>query len=63
MGKVVIDKDKCIGCGTCPVLAPKSFRMTPDGSKAEVIEPPGDPEATINDAIASCPTAAISWEK
>lgn len=61
MKKLVVDKDKCIGCGTCLALAAKSFKMA--GDKAEAINPPGDPESTVNDAIASCPTAALSWKK
>lgn len=56
--KVKVDKDKCIGCGTCVVIAPKSFKLGDDG-KAEVIEPPGDEEEKIKEAVDSCPTSAI----
>jgi ferredoxin len=56
--KVVVDPKLCLGCGTCVALAPKSFRLGKDG-KAEVLEPPGDDEKTIKEAIESCPTAAI----
>ena len=67
MAKIpVVDKEKCIGCGTCTVLAPKTFRLGKDG-KAEVINPPGDEEekisklvsAEIKEAIDSCPVEAI----
>lgn len=59
MAKIpVVDKEKCIGCGTCTVLAPKTFRLGKDG-KAEVINPPGDEEEKIKEAIDGCPVEAI----
>lgn len=60
---IVIEAEKCIGCGTCPALAPKSFKMNDETNKAEVINPPGDDENTVKMAADSCPTAAISVEK
>lgn len=62
MRKVKIDKNKCIGCGTCAVIAPQSFRLGEDG-KSEVIEPPGDKEEKIQEAIEGCPVGAISFSK
>lgn len=59
---IVVDKSLCIGCGTCTVLAPKSFKLGGDG-KAEVINPPQDEEEKIKEAIDSCPVAAITEEK
>jgi len=56
--KIDIDKDLCIGCGTCVSIAPKSFKLTDDG-KVEVIEPQEDDEAKIKEAIDSCPVSAI----
>ena len=56
--KITIDKNLCIGCGTCVSIAPKTFKLGNEG-KAEVIEPIGNNEATIQDAIDSCPVAAI----
>jgi len=53
-----IDKDKCIGCGTCAVVAPKTFKLRDDG-KAEAINPPGDDEETIKEAIETCAVDAI----
>jgi ferredoxin len=60
--KPVVDKAKCIGCGTCVALAAKSFKMDADG-KSVAIDPAGDDEATIQNAIDSCPVAAISWKE
>jgi len=61
MGKITIDKTKCIGCGTCIAIAPKSFRLGSDG-KAESIEPPQDGKETIKEAAESCPVQAINLE-
>lgn len=56
--KIKIDKNKCIGCGTCVAIAPKSFKLGDDG-KSQVIEPPKDDEAMIRNAVDSCPVVAI----
>ncbi|MFZ5366120.1 MAG: ferredoxin [Patescibacteria group bacterium] len=53
-----VDKDVCIGCGLCVTIAPKTFRLRKDG-KAEVINPPGDEEEKIKEAVDSCPVGAI----
>jgi len=55
---VKIDREKCIGCGTCPALAPNTFRMNDEG-KAEVFNEAGDDAETIQMACDSCPTQAI----
>jgi len=59
--KVVVDKNKCIGCGACVAIAGKSFRIGSDG-KSEVLVGPGDSEKLIQQAIDSCPVGAISWK-
>jgi len=56
--KIKVDKTKCIGCGTCIAIAPKSFKLGEDG-KAQPIEPPQDSEETIKEAAESCPVQAI----
>ena len=53
-----IDKEKCIGCGTCVALAGNTFKMGEDG-KAEVANQTGDDPSTIQMAADSCPTQAI----
>ena len=57
-----IDKEKCIGCGTCLALAPNSFKWDETGMKAEPIIPPGDEEQIVKDALAACPVEAITLE-
>lgn len=56
-----IDKDKCIGCALCPAIAAATFKMNDAEGKAEVLNEAGDDEATIQMAINSCPTGAISF--
>lgn len=55
-----VDQETCIGCGTCVVIAPKTFKLGENG-KAEVVLPPGDNEETIKEAVSSCAVSAISY--
>ena len=56
---IIIDKEKCIGCGTCVALAPGTYKWSEDNLKAEAILPPGDEPQAVKDAAAACPTLAI----
>ena len=60
--KPVIDEEKCIGCGTCPAVAPGTFKMNDDTNKAEIIDPITDNEEAIKLGVDSCPTEAIVLE-
>lgn len=62
MKKLVVDKDTCIGCGTCVALSPKVFKLDDDG-KAEVIDQNADTPENIQNAIDSCAVSAISWKE
>lgn len=62
MKKLTVDKKKCIGCGTCAILYPKTFKLGKDG-KSEVINPKGNSEEEIQNAIDSCPVSAISFKE
>jgi len=62
MKKLVVDQDKCIGCGTCIALYPKVFKMGNEG-KAEVLDQVADTEENIKKAIDSCPVQAISYKE
>lgn len=63
--KIIVDKQKCIGCGTCVAIAPQSFKLAGDG-KAEVISPAGASMIAggsgekIKEAVESCPVSAIT---
>ena len=59
--KVKVDKEKCLGCGVCVAIAPKSFKLNDEG-KSEPIEPSGDDKEIIENAVESCPVGAISIE-
>lgn len=58
----VVDKDCCIGCGTCVALCPNVFQLKDDG-KSDVVDAAGAPEAEVQKAIDSCPVQCISWKK
>lgn len=60
--KIKIDKEKCIGCGTCSALAGNTFDIG-DDMKAKVLKEDGDDDDTILQAAQSCPTLAIILEK
>lgn len=64
---IKVNKELCIGCGTCAALCPKTFRLGSEG-KSEVVSPSsaeasaGKQDDTIcaKKAAESCPTQAIS---
>jgi len=56
---IKIDREKCIGCGTCPAVCPNVFKMDEE-NKAIVFDEKGDSEENIKMAADSCPTQAIS---
>ena len=62
MKNVLIDRSKCLGCGVCVSIAPKSFKMVAvgDEDKSVPIVPSGDDEKAIQGAINCCPAQAIS---
>lgn len=53
-----VDKDLCIGCGTCAAISPNVFKISDDDGKAEVISQ-DDPVAGKN-GMESCPVQAIT---
>jgi len=57
--QVVIDSDRCVGCGACVMRAPDVFRMVPSG-KAEVVAPHQTWSPFDGDYVHNCPTNAIS---
>lgn len=58
--KVIVNRDNCIGCGACESIEPNVFQLDDEGI-SKVIEEnvESSNEESINDAIDSCPTAAI----
>jgi ferredoxin len=55
-----IDRDECIGCGTCVENTEQVFFLNDDECKAYVIAQEGDMEL-VQDAIDACPVTCISW--
>ena len=56
--KIIVDQNKCIGCGACSATCPGSFEMT-DG-KAKPIKAEIEKLTCEKDAEAGCPVNAIS---
>jgi ferredoxin len=58
--RVEVDRELCIGSGTCELLAPDVFEVGDDGV-ARVLQPePGQSaEDAARDAVAQCPTGAL----
>jgi ferredoxin len=61
--RVVIDEDACVFCGTCAEICPEVFRLNEEKQKSEVIKPEGGPTDLVQEAIDSCPAAAIRWQE
>lgn len=59
--RVVIDEELCVFCGACAEICPEVFALNEAKQKSEVIKPEGGPTDLIQEAIDSCPAAAISW--
>lgn len=62
--RVVIDRRRCIGAGTCIVLAPSAFRWRQgDFVKPELADPNTVDEDMLREVAAACPTQAIVLEQ
>ena len=59
--KVVADKHKCVGAGTCVVVAPAVFDQDDaDGIVVVLQDEPGeDQRAAVEEAIDFCPAQAL----
>jgi NTE family protein len=57
--RVLVDEQRCVGCGTCVVQAPKVFRLDARG-KAEVVTPVQTWSPLQGAYVLACPTDAIS---
>ena len=57
--RVLVDEQRCVGCGACVVQAPKVFRLDARG-KAEVLTPIQTWSPMEGAYVLNCPTDAIS---
>ena len=62
--KVIVDYTRCSGIGLCEMTAPAVFEVGDDG-QSHVLkhELSPDERATVEEAIAACPTGALSVEE
>jgi len=58
---IKINKETCIGCGTCVAVCEKVFKINEEEFKAEVIDG-NSTEDCVQEAIEICPVDAISKE-
>ena len=61
--KVIVDFDLCTSNAVCMGIAPDVFEVRDDGFLYVLKENPGpEMDATLREAVASCPNGAISLE-
>jgi ferredoxin len=62
--RVVIDRRRCIGAGSCIALAPSAFQWRKgDFLKPELLDESSVDEDTLREVVAACPTQAIILEE
>ena len=62
--RVVIDRRRCIGAGTCIFRAPTAFQWRKgDFLKPELLDASSVDEDTLREVAAACPTQAIVLEE
>jgi len=62
--KCVVDYDKCTGLGICESLAPDFFEVNDDGDLVQLREDITDDELqAVEEAVAGCPTEALTIER
>jgi ferredoxin len=62
--RVIIDRRRCIGAGTCIALAPSAFQWRKgDFIKPELTDVSTVDEDTLREVAAACPTQAIVLEE
>lgn len=59
--KINVDKEKCIGCGTCVNLCPECFELDSEGKSH--YKDASCEECDIKEIVASCPAEAIAVEE
>jgi ferredoxin len=60
MAKISVDKNTCIGCGSCEAICPKSFKLV--SGKAKPINSNVEKLTCEKEAESSCPVGAIKVE-
>jgi len=61
VSRVEVDRERCVGSGSCEMLAPEVFEVGDDGVVAVLRALSGpDDRALAEDAVQACPTRALS---
>jgi ferredoxin len=61
MTRVEVDRERCVGSGTCEALAPDVFEVDDDGVLVVHRPQPAAAEVgDVEDAVQACPTRALS---
>jgi len=60
MSRIEVDRERCVGSGSCEALAPDVFEVDDDGVLT-VLRPEPDPSElpAVRDAVTMCPTRAL----
>lgn len=58
--RVIIDKEKCIGCTLCVQACPEAFKMEGDKAVVHMNPVPQEAEDACRDAVQQCPVEAIT---
>ena len=62
--RIVIDRRRCIGAGTCVTLAPTAFQWRKgDFLKPEVLDLSTVDDDTLREIVIACPTQALVLEE
>jgi len=62
--RVIIDRRRCIGAGSCIVLAPSAFHWREgDFAKPALLDESSVDEDVLREVAAACPTQAIVLEE
>ena len=61
--RIVLDESKCSSLGMCEAAAPDVFEVGDDGALQLLqVRPSPDRRADVEEAVAACPTGALSIE-
>ena len=61
MTRIAVDRERCVGSGTCEMVAADLFEVGDDGIVAVLRpEPDGADVDAAADAVQACPTQALS---
>lgn len=62
--KVKINKNACIGCGSCAAICPEVFKIDDEGIAKVTVEKIEENQLNdVTEASENCPTSAIEIEK